>query len=107
MPRRFKNNASKLLKFFNQNGEQITFNSSGTIFIDQVAIGKSNIFEIFPVLFKNKKTSNKIPGLNDFLEKLHGLGLTHLISLKKVQIESPQKSIFPLSKESSNFWYLG
>jgi hypothetical protein len=100
------------LKYFNQNGEKITFNSAGTIFIDQVALPSSNIFEIFPILFKRKNLKRRIPGLNDFLEKLQELGLNHLVLLNKITTKTNQnqkKNLedHGLKNEASNYWYLG
>ena len=110
MPRRFKNNAIELLNYFDKNGEKITFNSAGTIFIDQVSLPNSNIFEIFPILFRKNSSRKKVPGLYDFIERLEQLGLAHLISIGKKKTPESKKEQFEekgLSKESSNYWYLG
>ena len=107
MPHRYKKNASELLAFIDKNGEQLTFNSNGTLFIDQVAIPNSNIFELFPLLFKTIKVSQKIPGLTDFCKKLTELGLSHLVSLKKLKKQNETKLTSSLSEIESNYWYLG
>ena len=101
-PTRHKKQAATLLQQFNDRGNELTWNSDGVIFIDQVAIPESDIFILFPYLFKMKhpKTLN---GFDDFVKKITDMGLDHL-TLKKLR---PQNSSKP-SKErlSDNWWFL-
>jgi hypothetical protein len=101
-----KKNASELLKIFDKSGEQLTYNSTGSIFIDQVAVPNSNIFELFPLLFKAKAPKNT-PGLMELFEKLNEMGLLHLVSLKKIKKQQSNSEIVSLSENDTNYWYLG
>lgn len=49
--------AKFILSEIDKRGSELTWNSSGTIFINQIAIPQSNIFLLFPLLLK-KKLSN-------------------------------------------------
>lgn len=109
MPRRFKNNAIELLNYFDKNGEKITFNSAGTIFIDQVSLPNSNIFEIFPILFRKNSSRKQVPCLYDFIERLEQLGLAHLISIGKkknlkVRKNNLKKRAYPKKAQIIGIW---
>jgi hypothetical protein len=105
VPHRFKKNASELIRIFDKKGEELTYNSNGTLFIDQVAIPNSNIFELFPLLFK-RSAWPKTPGLFDFFQKLTEMGLSHLVVLKNFKKKNETYSV-PFSDTESNYWYLG
>ena len=78
VPKRFKKNAAKLLKTFDEQPNEITWDSSGNIYIDEQVIPNADIFDIFPALFK-KKPSKHAKGLPDLIQKLQSMGLSHLI----------------------------
>jgi hypothetical protein len=101
VPQKWKNNAKILLNCFDQRGAEFTWNSNGTVFIDQVALPTSNIYEIFPLLFRSKKSTKQIPGLLDVINKLHEMGLSSYILL------APPKRSFDTKKEITNWWYIG
>ena len=90
---------------FNSRGNELTWNSDGVIFIDQVSIPNSDIFLLFPYLFKAKHPKN-LNGLQDFVQKIKEMGLDHLITvgIKKStkNQDSPTKT-----GESVNWWFLG
>lgn len=80
VPKSSLQNAKLLLKQFNDRANELTWNSSGTIFINQTSLPLSNIFELFPLLFK--KNAPHITGFVDFVEKINDMGLSDLINVK-------------------------
>ena len=109
-PAKYRSQAAALIRQFQNRGNELTWNSDGVIFIDQVSIPQSNIFALFPYLFKHKhpKTLN---GFQDFVQKIREMQLQHLIVTKTGQSISPQVSTqvsnADLSRNSQNWWYLG
>jgi hypothetical protein len=100
-----------LINYFNKNPEQITWNSSGVIFIDQVSIPNSNIFQIFHCLFDPKCSSGSKAGLDELVYKLKSLHLDHLISFEAKK-DSPRDSSNASNTNNSNndelpWWFLG
>ena len=95
VPKGLKKNAQHLLAEFDQRGNELTWNSSGTIFVDQVAVPGSNMFTLFPLLFKVRR-SEKLIGLNDLINKINDMGLSSYIvhehSLKRKTIHNNQES---------------
>jgi hypothetical protein len=103
--------AKVLINYFNKNPEQITWNSSGVIFIDQVSIPNSNIFQIFHCLFDPKCSSGSKAGLDELVYKLKSLHLDHLISFEAKK-DSPRDSSNASNTNNSNndelpWWFLG
>jgi hypothetical protein len=92
----------------NERSFELTWNSSGIIFIDQISIPNSNIFVLFPYLFKAKRPKNLV-GFEDFYNKIHKMGLSDLI-YKKPQTYSAnketKKNISQSTQESDNWWFL-
>jgi hypothetical protein len=104
------NKAKLLLKYFNERPNEFTWNSSGVIFIDQTSVPNSNIFQIFPHLFKVKKSS-QIPGLLEAITKIYDMGLGDLIVQKlKTNSESklkPNPESASKNEVGDHWWYLG
>ena len=101
VPTKFKKQAVTLLKQFNECGDELTWNSDGVIFVDQISIPQSNIFELFPYLFKIKHPKN-LEGIDDFVQKIEEMGLGHLIHSKKPkEKDKVQKPEMP-----KNWWFL-
>ena len=109
-PAKYRSQAAALIRQFQNRGNELTWNSDSVIFIDKVSIPQSNIFALFPYLFKHKhpKTLN---GFQDFVQKIREMQLQHLIVTKTGQSISPQVSTqvsnADLSRNSQNWWYLG
>ena len=78
VPKGMKKNAKKLLRAFDERPNELTWSSDGIIYINQVAVPRSNIFTLFPILFKKTRHSNLI-GEEDFLQKIKEMYLTYLI----------------------------
>lgn len=82
IPESHQFNANFLLKKIDSRASELTWNSSGVVFIDKYSIPDSNIFMIYPHLFKNSLPNKKIPGLIEVIKKLDVMGLSQYISLK-------------------------
>ena len=110
IPKSHHKNAALLLKAFDERPNELTWDSSGNIYIDEKVIPNASIFDLFPLLFK-KKASKKHNGLLDFLAKIKSM---NLISLIQLQVPSKLPSlpstdlISPTpSSSSQNWWFLG
>lgn len=83
VPQKYRKNANELLKQFNLRGNELTYDSLGVIFIDGVSIPNSDIFVLFPYLFKAKRPKTLV-GFDDFLKKIDDMGLIDLVFKKQV-----------------------
>lgn len=115
IPKKFQKNAKILLKEFDERGQELTWNSSGTVFVNQVSLPGSNIFVLFPLLFKKNHYEN-YSGFKDFVQKIHDMGLSDLIVSKSLlqsfepnQITGGANSITSEREEPKNvpWWYIG
>lgn len=107
VPKAFRDKATKLLKFFESRPDDVTFNVQGTIFINGESIPGSNMFLVFPALFKRGK---KFTGFKELLQKIKQMELDYLVS------ETNRKSITegfglkrknkPSTNTNSNWWLL-
>jgi hypothetical protein len=113
IPPRFKQHGLQLLSAFNNRGNELTWNSNGTLFINQTAIPKSNVFEIFPILYKVKKPLKAIPGLLECISQINQMGLGEFIVQKNSKNTVASKFVKPesIKSESSqslpHWWYIG
>lgn len=98
-----------LLKEFSKRGQELTWSTDGIIYIDEISLPSTDIYVLFPYLFKAKRPKNLF-GFEDFVQKINCMGLNHLIYQKpkpydcsKVT-ESTQK---PTTTENlTNWWYI-
>ena len=113
VPDMFKNRAKTLLNSLLQFSNDLTFKADGTIFIDQTSLPLSNIFKIFPFLFKPVKSAESVPFLLQVATKIASLGLGHLIRKKLTQglirkkVILDQDKLYMQIKSSKHWWYLG
>ena len=107
VPSRHRRQASALLQEFDKRGNEITYNSNGTIFIDQTSIPQSDIFRLFPYLFKQKHPKD-LNGFDDFVQKIQEMGLDHLIFKRSASKGRASASAAPNqeSKSDDNWWLL-
>lgn len=107
VPENHRNNAKKLLKVFDSHPEDITWNTSGILFIDDVAIPNSDIKLIFPKLFEKTDDLNfNVKGLEELVFKIQLMGYGNLISRK----HAPIVNLDDLSSddsESTPWYYIG
>ncbi len=113
IPKGNKKAAKILLNEFNARGNELTWDSNGTLFIDQVSIPGSNMYFLFPILFKKKRSSH-LPGLQQLVSKINDMGLSDFINTSQLQIthdafstrNNSKKDAVPLV-ENEKWWYLG
>lgn len=86
--------AEKLLLELGKHSESLYFLPSGQINIDGLPVVGSNIYELFPLLFKPVKNSLDNEPLTELLNALASLGLSHLILRHHTVALSPQRKIY-------------
>lgn len=82
IPKRFHSKASQLLDYIAQNPLSIHWTENGVISVTGDQIPNSNIYVVFPELYKFHPNL-KIPGLTNVLQYLCSYGLGHLIRKTK------------------------
>lgn len=116
VPKKYKKNALTLLNVFEKYPNEISWNASGVIFINSVGIPRSNIYLIFPKLFKKSKAQH-LPGFLEFIQKIKDLGFENLIQNREHTLleglgvqKDDSKTIVPhidLKDTSVQWWYIG
>lgn len=113
VPKMFQERAKILVKELLPHSSDLTWDSSGTIFLDQESLPSSNIFKIFPYLFKRVQIPQNYPNLLELATKIASLGFGHLINkrltlglVRKKTIEDQEK-IYQQIKTAKHWWYLG
>ena len=105
VPKQFKKKATSLLKCFDERPNEVTWDSSGNIYLDEQSLPNSNVFELFPYLYR-KRSKKSLQGLNDFVLKIQSMGLGHLINTS-VKVKSSDEKPTSGNEKSLNWWYLG
>lgn len=112
VPKEYRKQAENLFEKILERSSELSFDSSGTVFINEEAIPQSNIFKYFPFLFK-KRTPKHLPGFEDFITKLKQMDLAHFIhystdhrKAKHIE-EAIGGSMGSNSNSNSNWWYIG
>lgn len=103
VPKLFKNQALKLLKKFDEQPNDVTWDAAGHIYIDEKVLPNANINEILPALFR-KSTPKKINGFVDFVNKIESMGLSSMIRHKQKITSNAQSNSLTMPE---NWWYLG
>jgi hypothetical protein len=107
VPTQFKEKARQLLDKISENPEQLDFSTDGIIYIDKTSIPNSDVFHLFPYLFKTRRPQN-LEGFADLLNQIQHLGLSHLIKNTKPQTLTNSLSLTTnIAQEKTNWWYLG
>jgi hypothetical protein len=112
IPEKLKSQATELLSELSQRPSQLTFNSDGVLFVNQIGIPETNFFQLFPMLFK-KNQQKKLAGFPELVTQIATMGLGHLISksltrglLRKYKILE-QDTLFNQVLTLKNWYYLG
>lgn len=93
------------MKEFSSRGHELTWSTDGIIYIDEVAIPSTDIYVLFPYLFRAKRPKNLV-GFEDFVQKINCMGLNRLIYEKPKFYNCPKSSEKNSSKDSTNWWFL-
>lgn len=105
--------AETLLKKLEDFPNELTWDSSGTIYIDQKSLPESNIYDLFPLLFKKVAYVHKVINLREVASKISSLGLGYLINSRLTSGLSRKRPLlnhnemFEKTKSRTNWWYLG
>lgn len=99
VPKPSRPKALNLIDIFEKQPNDITFDTKGTIFIDNEPLPNANMRLVFPALFK--KRSKDVEGLNEVLSKLDQMELLHLVNRKR----SPPPKV-TTNLQALNWWYL-
>lgn len=113
IPPKHLKKAKLLLNEIEQRPYAISWNSSGTLFINSIAIPKTDIYKLFPALFKKKKL--KLNGIDELVTALNELGLQSFIefypSTTKPSIfnKDEENIVLPQIQFANNvqWWYIG
>lgn len=106
VPKKSQAQAQNLLKVLNERANELTWSSSGSVFVDGTSIPNSDIFKIFPSLFK-KQSPKRMKGFQEFVQKLRSMGLCHLIPIKETQAISTSQAHKAKNESISQWWYIG
>ena len=112
LPKLYQERALKLLEVFDNHESQLTFNESGTIFINGAAVPGSNFFLILPHLFSSVP-KRPLPGFNQLVTQISSMGYGKLINGSLLR-GLHRNNVIPNSPElmkeiqtKSNWYYLG
>ena len=105
VPKIFKEKARQLLEKIEENPEQLNFSTDGIIYINKTSIPNSDVYHLFPYLFKSRHPKT-LDGFEDLLNQVHEMGLSHLIKnpAAKSTITKTQSVVM---SSGPNWWYLG
>jgi len=113
LPGRFKTRGAKLLQSLSNFPSTLTWSNTGIVFINQLSVPNSNIYEIFPKLFKFVKNLDSVFGLSEVINTVASLGFGSLINRQYVSgLTRPYKilnqdTIFEDLKTHKYWWFLG
>lgn len=111
-PQRFRDRASKLLTALISFPDTITWSDTGFVSINHESLPNSNIYEIFPKLFKYVKNPEKIFGLPEVITEIATLGLGSLINrnyltgMSRTHKIINHDSLLSETRNLKNWWYL-
>lgn len=108
VPKEHRSNALKLMNEIEKRSSEVSFDTSGTVFIDGDSIPNSNFFVYFPLLYK-KRIPKNLPGFQDFVNKLNSMGLRefYTISTNLRQKQKIDKALqHEIDKPKEKAWWL-
>jgi len=98
VPKEFHKKAGHLIQSISELANEITYDSSGTVYINQSSIPGSNFYKIFPKLFAKAAPKN-LKGFAEVSNKLRSLGLIHLTSTSGQSGKGSHSDL--------QWWYIG
>lgn len=113
IPSAFLPRATKLIHELNNRPSDISWDTSGVIFLDQKSLPDSDIYYLFPRLFRKIASPDKIIHLQEIATKIATMGLGYLIN-KRLTAGLNRTKPLPNHDElqqkmanSVNWWYIG
>jgi hypothetical protein len=104
-PPKFRKNGKILINKLNERSLELTWNSSGTVFVDEIAVPNSNMFILFPYLFKAKRPKD-LNGFQELYNKIIEMGLQKFIYKKPDTYQVEKKQVKVQQDLSDNWWFL-
>lgn len=106
IPSNYLNKAKKLLNFIYHNPLSLSWDTDGVLTLHGTNIPGSNIYELFPALYKNQDPSN-LTGFYSLLTYILSSGLGALIVNGKVKGLSRKRKLFNVPKidHEEKYWY--
>jgi hypothetical protein len=108
IPKGQKRKAKLLLDELEKRPHELTWNSEGIVFVNQIGIPGSNMYKLFPLLFSKGKTEDII-GVDDFYKKIKEMGLFHFADQNPSKSSDTQKGK-GIKKDilaTDAWWYIG
>lgn len=105
VPRFYKQKANTLLSIIEERPSEINFDSKGIIYIDGASIQDSDIYKVFPLLYKKKQTG-QLPGFQELIQKLKEMNLEHLVKNKKQELIKIKNHRIDTQTTSKNWYFL-
>ena len=112
LPKLYQDRALKLLEVFDNHESQLTFNESGTLFINGAAVSGSNFFQMLPHLF-GSRPKRVLPGFNQLVTQISSMGYGKLINgsllrgLHRTNLIPNSPELMKEIQKKSNWYYLG
>lgn len=97
-----KRKARDILKHIKEQPDQLTFDDSGTVYIEGNALPQSNIYQLLQDMFCAK---SKGPGYSAFVLKLQQMGLSRYIPKKSLPEQDQSEASKPLPPYNLAEWY--
>jgi hypothetical protein len=113
MPAETLSRAEKLVEELQNFPNDITWDSNGTIYIDQHSLPDSNINVLFPKLFRKVGKPGEVLHLKEVASKIASLGFGHLINGRLTNGLNRKKPLLNHDelalkiKAHPNWWYIG
>lgn len=106
VPKPQRQKAISLLDIFENQPNDISFDTAGNVYINSESIPNSNVSHIFPALFKKGTNEANVPGLKDVVAKLTQMNVIHLTNRNpshSLKVKGPQQA---KQIQKTNWWYL-
>lgn len=95
--------ALQLIKTIKDQGDQLTFDNTGSVFLEGNTLPNANFFRLISSLFSGKHDE---PGFSEFVKKLQEMGLSKFIPKKsKVSNVSVEVNLNTLKPFNVDKWY--
>jgi len=104
IPKPQKQKAISLLNIFEQQPNDISFDSAGNVYINSESVPKAKMSVIFPALYKKRTTKATVPGLEEVVIKLTQMNAIHLTNRNPNNVSKLKGPTHSLELPKSNWW---
>jgi|FrelakmetLWP11LW_1041352.scaffolds.fasta_scaffold09923_2 hypothetical protein len=106
--------AKLLIDAFNKNPQQVSWNETGELMINEQGVPNANIYQLLPAVFKSSTVKNRtLPGFIEFVTQIGTMGLGKIISpkllrgLKRKTTIQNQTELYSDIIKNDKWYYLG